>query len=68
MTSLWRVDDVGTSELMQAFWTRVLHGGPRLGSLRQAMREVKRSRSHPYFWAPFIGIGLDTALPSQNSE
>jgi CHAT domain-containing protein/Tfp pilus assembly protein PilF len=62
VTSLWRVDDAGTSELMQLYYQRVLGGEPRLGALRSAMRELKQNRAHPYYWAPFIGIGKDGPL------
>lgn len=65
VTSLWRVDDKGTSDLMYAYWRLVLRGQPRIGALRQAMRQIKHRRPHPYFWAPFIGIGLDLPLPSK---
>lgn len=68
VTSLWRVDDKGTSDLMRVYWRLVLRGQPRLGALRQAMRQIKKSRPHPYFWAPFIGIGLDVPLPSKSPK
>lgn len=64
VTSLWRVDDAGTSELMQLYYQRILSGEPRLGALRSAMRDLKQHRVHPYYWAPFIGIGKDGPLAS----
>ena len=59
VASLWRVDDVGTSELMTAFYERLLrdkalHPGE---ALRHARLAVKKTRPAPMYWAPFVLAG-----------
>lgn len=62
VVSLWRIADSQTSELMRDYYERVLRGEPRLGALRSAMRQMKARYAHPYYWAPFIGIGTDAPV------
>jgi CHAT domain-containing protein len=63
VTSLWQVADRETGELMKSFYEKLLkEGQPRLGALQEAMKEVRRTRPHPYYWAPFIAIGRDAPL------
>jgi len=60
--SLWKVDDDSTHLLMEAYYTNLLAGQGRALALREAMRSLRVSRSHPYYWAPFIALGLDAPL------
>ena len=56
VASLWKVDDVATSELMSEFYKGMLQVGlPPAAALRQAQLEMqKRKRwTHPYYWAAF---------------
>ena len=58
LASLWRVDDVATSELMKRFYSGML-GPARLSpasALREAQRELSRQErwSHPYYWGAFV--------------
>jgi CHAT domain-containing protein len=56
VASLWKVDDVATSELMAEFYKGMLQAGlPPAAALRQAQLEMqKRKRwAHPYYWAAF---------------
>jgi len=57
MSSLWRVDDDATAELMRYFYEGVLKDGlPPAAALRKAqikMWRIKRWRS-PYYWAAFV--------------
>lgn len=62
VTSLWRVADGETSELMAEYYQRLSKGGSRIGSLSDAMVAVRKRHPHPYYWAPFIGIGRDAPL------
>lgn len=62
VTSLWKVQDDTTSELMSAYYRHLKAGQGRISALRSAMRELREQHTHPFFWAPFIGIGQDTPL------
>jgi len=57
VASLWKVDDVATSELMTEFYRGILSKGLKpSAALREAqlkLRAQKRWRS-PYYWAGFI--------------
>lgn len=67
VTSLWRVADDATSELMEMYYQRLLDKqkpGDRLGAMVEAMQKLRGQpgRSHPYYWAPFLVIGQDGPL------
>ena len=67
VTSLWRVDDKATYELMNRYYTKLLepsHPADRLGAMLGAMQALRKTpeRSHPYYWAPFLVIGQDGPL------
>jgi CHAT domain-containing protein/Tfp pilus assembly protein PilF len=56
VASLWKVDDVATSELMAAFYKGMLHAGLRpAAALRQAQMEMQKRKkwADPYYWAAF---------------
>ena len=59
VVSLWDVHDSTTAELMKMFYTRLASGGSHWESLRYAVLRLKETRPHPYYWAPFIGIGAN---------
>ncbi len=60
--SLWKVNDETTRELMEAYYRHLLAGQGRACALREAMRELRASQPHPYYWAPFIALGSDDPL------
>ncbi|MFI5174284.1 MAG: CHAT domain-containing protein [Terriglobia bacterium] len=60
LVSLWNVYDRSTAELMQAFYTHLIHSKNIAQSLSFAMRDIKEKYSHPYYWAPFILMGKTT--------
>jgi CHAT domain-containing protein/Tfp pilus assembly protein PilF len=62
VTSLWRVDDQVTRQLMEGYYQNLLSGQGRVEALRSAMKTLRQRQPHPYFWASFIGIGQDTPL------
>jgi CHAT domain-containing protein/Tfp pilus assembly protein PilF len=62
VTSLWKVNDDTTRELMERYYHHLLAGQGRAGALREAMMELRQKKPHPYFWAPFIAIGQDAPL------
>src|SRR5206468_1388593 len=59
--SLWPVEDSATSELMQAFYERLLAGDSKVQALREAqcrlLHESSPAHTHPYFWAAFHLVG-----------
>jgi CHAT domain-containing protein/tetratricopeptide (TPR) repeat protein len=61
VSSLWKVDDVATSELMRRFYEAMLgsrHMSPAT-ALRAAQLEMRQQRrwSAPYYWAGFVMQG-----------
>ncbi|HYO54200.1 CHAT domain-containing tetratricopeptide repeat protein, partial [Archangium sp.] len=62
VTSLWKVNDDITRQLMEDYYRHLLAGQGRTTALRQAMRELRQKQPHPHFWAPFIAIGRDSPL------
>jgi CHAT domain-containing protein len=66
LTTLWRVNDAATRDMMAEYYERLRRGEGR----GQALREVQlgmlhtKERSHPYFWAAFIPLGDWTPLPA----
>ena len=61
VASQWKVDSLGTSELMVEFHRqmRLFPNNPIAKSLQTAMRnQLKKSnRRHPFYWSGFISIG-----------
>lgn len=64
VTSLWKVADDATKDLMVDYYQRLLIGEGRSEALRNAQLTMMKSkdRSHPYYWAAFIPIGNWTPL------
>lgn len=56
VSSLWKVDDKATSDLMRAFYANLGQTG-KLEALRRAQLELKTKYPHPYYWAPFQLVG-----------
>ena len=56
LSSLWKVDDQATRELMLDFY-RNLDALGKAGALRHAQLEVRRANPHPYYWAAFMMTG-----------
>ncbi|MFO0577280.1 MAG: CHAT domain-containing protein [Polyangia bacterium] len=57
VTSLWRVSDAATSELIIAFYRRLKAGTGRAQALHDAAVEIRTRHRHPYYWASFILTG-----------
>lgn len=67
VTSLWRVSDAATGELMAQYYGKLFdkqQPRDRRGGMIEAMQELRQrpGRSHPYYWAPFLVIGQDGPL------
>jgi CHAT domain-containing protein len=57
VVSLWDVHDQTTATLMKNFYSCLAVRRTRWESLRSAILSLKEGQPHPYYWAPFIGIG-----------
>ncbi|HVF59655.1 MAG TPA: CHAT domain-containing protein [Thermoanaerobaculia bacterium] len=58
VTSLWRVADVSTADMMIEFYRRLNEGRDRGEALRAAkLRLMAAGPAHPFYWAPFILVG-----------
>jgi CHAT domain-containing protein len=57
VTSLWKVDDEVTRDLMTSYYGKLLAGTGRGEALRQASLAVRKKHPEPQYWAPFITIG-----------
>ena len=52
VASLWKVDDLATSQLMTRFYKEMDRTDKR-EALRTAQLETKKKYPHPYYWASF---------------
>jgi CHAT domain-containing protein len=61
LMSLWEVDDLSTSKLMELFYQELAAGKPKDEALRNAKLAYLDSssgiQSHPFYWAGFIQTG-----------
>lgn len=57
LMSLWKVNDLSTTELIKKFYHNWLSGQDKFTALRNAQMEIKEEYNDPYFWAPFVLIG-----------
>lgn len=62
VTSLWTISDQSTAQLMDRYYEGLQQGGGRLEAMEQAMKEVRSTHAHPFYWAPFIVLGQDGPL------
>lgn len=65
VVSLWKVDDAATTDLMNAYYERLLAGEGRSEALHEVQRAFLRDpeRAHPYYWGGFIVSGSPLPLP-----
>lgn len=57
VTSLWRLNDRLTVDLMSRYYQGLRAGEGRVAALRAAALAVRAQHPHPYYWASFIAIG-----------
>jgi CHAT domain-containing protein len=67
LTSLWKVADTATQELMLDYYKRLLNGEGRASALRNSQTAMMANpeHRHPYYWAAFIPIGNWAPLAEQ---
>ncbi len=58
VSSLWKVDDAATRDLMVDFYRQLEVTGKR-DALRRAQQKVRDHRPHPFYWAAFQLTGAD---------
>ncbi len=65
VSSLWKVDDRATQELMVTFYNYLQQGQSRGGALRRVQLEFLNTpgRDNTYYWSAFIPIGDWRPLP-----
>lgn len=54
LATLWNVNDKSTARLMELFYQNWLSGTPMQQSLNEAIRELRKEYSSPFYWAPFV--------------
>lgn len=64
LTSLWKVSDEATRDLMAAYYAKLARGGGRAEALRDVQRDfiAKADRANPYYWAAFSITGNPSSL------
>lgn len=62
ITSLWKVDDRVTRELMVRYYEHLRAGEGRVEAMRETADWMRKWRKHPYYWASFIVVGSRAPL------
>ncbi len=61
LTTLWRVNDKSTLQIMEGFYRHLKNGQAKDRALWQAkldyLNKAKNLAAHPYYWSAFIPIG-----------
>ncbi len=57
ITSLWKVSDKGTRDLMSNFYKNWLHSGDEFDAFRKAQLYIKKKYKYPYYWGAFELVG-----------
>ncbi len=57
IASLWSIDDLSTSEIMNQLYHELNKGVTRVKALQQAQLALLKKEKRPYFWASFILVG-----------
>lgn len=64
VTSLWKVDDASTKEIMVSFYENLGNGLGKADALAEAKRSFRKNHPNaaPFYWAPFVLIGDNEPL------
>lgn len=68
VSTLWKLEDHATSQLMISFYGHLAHGDNKAEALRKAQVELLNSGDPPYFWAGFELDGDPSASVLANAE
>jgi CHAT domain-containing protein len=68
LISLWKVNDLGTKDLMVSYYKRLMNNVGRSEAVRQTQLEMLQhpKYQHPYYWAAFIPSGDWSAMESES--
>lgn len=71
LMSIWEVDDLSTSKLMEMFYAELAKGKDKDEALHNAkiafLDQASGPQTHPFFWAGFIQTGDFTPIKDGNS-
>jgi tetratricopeptide (TPR) repeat protein len=59
LLTLWDVNDQSTAAFMRSMYKQLATTGDKSEAVRSAMRELRESFPHPYYWAPFLLVGAE---------
>lgn len=62
VTSLWKVDDSATREMMRRYYEGLLDGQGRVEAMRVTADWMRRRPTHPHYWAAFVVVGARDPL------
>ncbi|MBI2816269.1 MAG: CHAT domain-containing protein [Acidobacteria bacterium] len=57
LLTLWDVHDRTTADFMKMFYRELRRTPDKSLALRNAVNELRQTRPHPYYWAPYVLIG-----------
>ena len=57
LVTLWDVNDRSTAEFMKLFYEALKTNRNKAQAAQEAMLEIRRRYTHPYYWAPFVLVG-----------
>ncbi|MGA2101688.1 MAG: CHAT domain-containing tetratricopeptide repeat protein, partial [Candidatus Sulfotelmatobacter sp.] len=57
LLSLWDVQDQSTADFMSTFYERLDNSQSKAQAVRDAALHLRKSHTHPYYWAPFVLVG-----------
>ncbi len=70
--SLWKVDDLTTSELMPTFYEQLASGQSKKAALHIAkqkyLQQADLEYRHPYYWSGFVLLGDETSLKVSSTQ
>ncbi len=59
VSSLWKVSDDSTAQLMETFYSGLRSGLPPSQALREAAISTRKQYGMAFFWAPFVLTGVE---------
>lgn len=63
ITSLWKIPDTQTTDLMTCLYQELIRGSSRAAALREAKRHMRTDHPHPFFWGSFLCHGDWREIP-----
>jgi CHAT domain-containing protein len=58
LLTLWDVHDQSTADFMKSFYAELAAGKDKARALQAAMDETRLRQPHPFYWAPFVLVGV----------